>query len=120
MAKKNIEKPTPEKIKQDILQAWQEGHGGDAENVQLFYGEEGVVMLIPKAMYAAELTLDRASSAGGKIVDQYVRTLLHTVAGEISPKIKELTGVTIDEIIPLIDLRAGWAIALFRTNVKSN
>lgn len=114
MEKSNLEVERTQRIKQDILTAWQEGHGGSAENVHLYQGEEGLVLLIPKALYQAELELNRTSTGGGRVLNQYLRTLLHTVASDFIPMIEEIAGKTIGEVVPLIDLRAGWAIALYR------
>ena len=113
MEKINPETRLTGKITQDILTAWQEGHGGSAEQVHLFQGEEGFVLLIPKALYQAELELNRTSTGGGRVLNQYLRTLLHTVASDFIPMIEEIAGETISEVVPLIDLRAGWAIALY-------
>lgn len=103
-----------EKIKHDILAAWHEGHGGSAEQVHLFQGEEGLVLLIPKALYQAELDLHRTSTGGGRVLNQYLRTLLHTVASDFFPMVEEITERKIDDVVPLIDLRAGYAIAFYR------
>ena len=110
----NFEDAISKKIKQDIVSAWQEGHGGTADNAHLFYGDEGLVLLIPKALYQAEVDLYRNSAGGGRVLNQYLRTLLHTVASEMIPMLEENTNQTIDEVIPLVDLRAGWAIAFYR------
>jgi hypothetical protein len=114
MEKSNLETERTQKIKQDILTAWQEGHGGSAEQVHLYQGEEGLVLLIPKALYQAELELNRTSTGGGRVLNQYLRTLLHTVASDFIPMMEEIAGKSIREVVPLIDLRAGWAIALYR------
>jgi hypothetical protein len=110
----NIENSVSDKVKQDILAAWKEGHGGSAERVHLLHGEEGLVLLIPKALYQAELDLHRTATGGGKVLNQYLRTLLHTVASEFIPMVEEITGHDIDDVVPLIDLRAGWALAFYR------
>lgn len=103
-----------EKIKQEILTAWQEGHGGDATQVLMFQGVEGLIMLIPKALYQAELDLHRSATGGGRVLNQYLRTLLITVASEYIPLVEELTERKIDEIVPLIDLREGYVIAFYK------
>jgi hypothetical protein len=114
MVATNIENSVSDKVKQDILAAWKEGHGGSAERVHLLQGEEGLVLLIPKALYQAELDLHRTATGGGKVLNQYLRTLLHTVASEFIPMVEEITEQKIDDIVPLIDLRAGWALAFYR------
>jgi hypothetical protein len=105
---------TKEKIKQEILAAWKEGHGGSAEKVHLLQGEDGLVLLIPKALYQAELDLHRTATGGGKVLNQYLRTLLHTVASDFIPMVEEITGNEVDNVVPLIDLRAGWALAFYQ------
>jgi hypothetical protein len=114
MVATNLENSVSDKVKQDILTAWKEGHGGSAESVHLFQGDEGLVLLIPKALYQAELDLHRTATGGGKVLNQYLRTLLHTVASEFIPMVEEITGQKIDDVVPLIDLRAGWALAFYR------
>ncbi len=54
------------KISQEILKAWKVGHGGNAEKVHLFQGEDGLVILIPQALYQAELNLYSNSPGGGR------------------------------------------------------
>jgi hypothetical protein len=103
-----------EKIKQNIVSAWQEGHGGTAEKAHLLHSNDGVVLLIPEALYQAEMTLSRNSGTGGNVLDQYLRTLLHTVASDFVPMLEKNTNQTIDKVIPLVDLHAGWAIAFYR------
>jgi len=116
MSARKIEPSTSERIKQEILSAWKEGHGGHSERVFLTKGEDGLVLLIPKALYQAELDLHRTATGGGKVLNQYLRTLLHSVASEFIPMIEENVKQKIDDVIPLIDLRAGWAIIFYRTN----
>lgn len=110
----NFENALFDKIKLDILSAWQEGHGGSADQAHLFQGEEGVVLLIPKALYQAEADLYSNSASGGRVLNQYLRILLHTVASDFIPMLEKNTKQTIDEVVPLVDLRAGWAIAFYR------
>lgn len=112
----NSESGLSAKIMQEILKAWQEGHGGSAEEVHLFQGEKGLVVLIPQALYQAELDLYSNSSGGGRVLNKYLRTLLHTVALEFSPLAEEITGKSMEDVVPLIDLKTGWAMAFFRTN----
>lgn len=114
MQETNFEDALSDKIRHDIVSAWQEGHGGSADQAHLFQGEEGLVLLIPKALYQAELDLYSNSAGGGRVLNQYLRTLLHTVASDFIPMLEKNTKQTIEEVIPLIDLRAGWAIAFYR------
>ena len=103
-----------EKVKQNILSAWQEGHGGHAKEVHLLHSKDGLVLLIPEALYQAETDLSRNSEAGGEVLNQYVRTLLYTVASDFVPMLEKNTNQSIEEVIPLVDIRAGWAIAFYR------
>ena len=66
MVATNLENSVSDKVKQDILAAWKEGHGGSADRVHLLEGEEGLVLMIPKALYQAELDLHR--TAAGSLV----------------------------------------------------
>ena len=110
----HFENEISEKVKQNFLTAWQEGHGGHANEVHLLHSDEGFVLLIPEALYQAETNLSRTSEAGGEVLDQYIRSLLHTVASEFVPMIEKKTNQSIEEIIPLVDIRAGWAIAFYQ------
>ena len=111
----NSEAALSARIKQEILKAWQEGHGGSAEEVYLFQGEKGLVVLIPQALYQAELDLYSNSAGGGRVLNKYLRTLLHTVVSEFLPLAEEITEKPVEEVLPLIDLKAGLAIAYFKT-----
>jgi hypothetical protein len=104
------------RIKKQILEAWQTGHGGNPDKVHLLRGEDGMALIIPKALYQAETDLVKRepSGGGGRVLNQYLRTLLQTVAAEFSPMIEEISEQKVAEVIPLIDLRAGWAIAFYR------
>ena len=114
MELKKTEGTLSEKIKQEILNAWKEGHGGNAEEVHLFQGEKGLVVLIPQALYQAELDLYSNSPNGGRVLNKYLRTLLITVATDFLPIAEEITGESMDDVVPLIDQKAGWAMAYFR------
>ena len=114
MEQMKIDSDVVERIKNSILSAWQEGHGGSATLVHLFEGQEGLVVMIPKALYQAELDLHSNKAGGGKVLNQYLRTLLQTVAAGFIPMVEETTSRQIGEIVPLFDLRAGWAIIFYR------
>jgi hypothetical protein len=102
-----------------ILSAWQEGHGGSAEKAHIFRGEDGIVLMIPKALYEAELNLLRYYSNGAKLLDRYLRSLLETVADDIAVEIQESTQQKLGEAIPLVDLTAGWAIIFYTFKHKT-
>ena len=116
MNMQNTDSGLPSRIKQQILEAWQTGHGGSPDQVHLLQGEDGMALIIPKALYQAEMDLVKreSSGGGGRVLNQYLRTLLHTVATDFSPMIEEIRQQKVAEVIPLIDLRAGWAIAFYR------
>ena len=114
MSISNIEAGISEKIKQEIISAWREGHGGTADKVHMFQSDEGMVLLIPGAFYQAEINLYNNSAEGDKVLNQYLSTLLHSVASGLVPMLEENTKQTIGEVIPLVDLFAGWAIAFYR------
>lgn len=110
------EKNLPSRIKQQILEAWEAGHGGTPDQVHLLQGDDGMALIIPKALYQAEIDLVKreSSGGGGRVLNQYLRTLLHTVATDFSPMIEEISQQKVEDVVPLIDLRAGWAIAFYR------
>jgi hypothetical protein len=110
----NSESALSAKIMHEILKAWRDGHGGSAEEVHLFEGEKGLVVLIPQALYQAEMDLYSNSTGGGRVLNKYLRTLLQTVASDFLPLAEEITGKPMDDVVPLIDLKAGWAMAFFR------
>jgi hypothetical protein len=114
MAQAKTEAALPERIKKQILTAWQEGHGGNAEQAHLLQGDEGLVLLIPKALYQAEIELTHNSEGGSRVFNRYLRSLVDSVSSELLPLVETYTNQNIDEIIPLIDPRAGWIIAFYR------
>ena len=108
-----------EHLAEAILNAWQEGHGGNAEKAHIFHGQDGIVLMIPKALYEAELNLLRYYSNGAKLLDRYLRSLLETVADDIAIEIQNTTENNIGNAIPLVDLNAGWAIIFYRFKDKT-
>lgn len=107
-----------EHLSDAILNAWQEGHGGSAEKAHIFHGKDGIVLMIPKALYEAELNLLRSYSNGSKLLDRYLRSILETVADEIALVFESSTEKTIGQAIPLVDLTAGWAIIFYNFEDK--
>lgn len=107
-----------EHLSEAILNAWQEGHGGSAEEAHIFHGQDGIVLMIPKALYEAELNLLRSYSSGSKLLDRYLRSILETVADEIEVEIESSTQKTISHATPLVDLTAGWAIIFYSFDDK--
>ena len=119
MTIKSLETTLVERIKQCILAAWHDGHGGNAEQIHLLLGEEGLALMIPEALYQAEVVISRNPAGGTRLLDQYLHTLLSTVAAEHVPLIEECTQQVVREVIPLIDLRAGWITIFYRFKKKS-
>jgi hypothetical protein len=117
MDQMNFETEVSNKLKNEVLSAWHESHGGNASQVNLFIGDEGILLLIPKAFYQAELDLHRTTTGGNRVLNQYLRTLLATVAADFIPKIEALCDKSVDEVIPLIDLREGYVIAFYKFDI---
>lgn len=113
-----IENSFSEKIKAGILTAWQEGHGGQAEQAHLLQGNDGMVLLIPKALYQAELELSKKLIRGSRVLEEYLRTLGYNISAEQVPLIESYTQQEVNEIIPLIDLQAGWLIVFYQFKKK--
>ena len=103
-------------IKRFLLDAWQTGHGGDPEHIHFLQGENVISLMIPRAFYQAEKNLFNNGNATSstRILNQYIRTLLETVADEAIPLIEKYSNRTVTKIIPLIDLEAGWITALYK------
>jgi len=113
MALDNQEQVLLEKIKMKILADWRESHGGEAEKAILLDGEDGVALMITDAFYQAEIELSHNPVSSTAILSEYLHTLLESVSEELLPAIEEFCGRRIREIVPLIDVRAGWVIAFF-------
>jgi Flp pilus assembly CpaF family ATPase len=114
MTAQTVQTSMAERIKNDLLQAWQVGHGGGAEKAHLLQGEDGLALMIPKGLLQAEIELSRKAGAGTRVIHNYVRELLHLVSSELIDLVEEFAQRRIDEVVPLVDLRAGWVIAFFR------
>ena len=115
MTVENLNTSLLDKVKNRFLTAWQEGHGGSSEKIYLTAGEDGIVLMIPQALYQAEVELHRTASGGSKVLNQYLRTLLNAVAEEFISEVEEIVDQKIEDVIPLFDIRAGWAIIFYRT-----
>ena len=107
-----------ERLKNDLLIAWKNGHGGSPETVHLLHGEEGLVMMIPKGLLEAELALSRKAGASSRLIHNYLRELLQLVTMDLVGPVEEFTQRRVEEVVPLIDLRAGWVLAFFRFQVN--
>lgn len=107
---------SPDKIKRFLLDAWQTGHGGDPDQIHFLQGENVISLMIPRAFYQAEKKLFNSANATSstRILNQYIRTLLESVAEEAIPLIEKYSNRSVTKIIPLIDLEAGWITALYK------
>lgn len=114
MEQNTVKSGLAEEIKRTILTAWQEGHGGSPKQVHLMQSDDSLALLIPEALYQAEIELSRNPAGGTRVLTQYLRTLVSTVSDQMVPLIEKFSGQQVAEIVPLIDLRAGWIISLFR------
>ena len=113
MISKTIGNLTEEELKERVIAAWQAGHGGSAEEVYLLSAENSIAVIIPKAMYQAEIVLFKNTTNSTKILDQYLRSMLEIISDELEPDIEAYAGRPIMEMIPLIDLKAGYITALY-------
>jgi hypothetical protein len=109
-----VDKTLTEKLSEIFLEAWQTGHGGSPEEVHLVAGVDSLALIIPKAMYEAEIVLFKNTTTNTRILDQYLRSLLEAIADDLRPMVEEYTGRKIKRIVPLIDLKAGWITAFYR------
>lgn len=119
MATQKIETTMAERIKGNLLQAWQAGHGGDPEKAHMLQSEEGLALMIPKGLLQAELDISRQAGAGTRVIHNYVRELLHLVSSDLIELVEEFSQRRVDEVVPLVDLRAGWVIAFFRFKMET-
>jgi hypothetical protein len=100
-------------LKQRILSAWKSGHGGSPDTVHLLTGKESLAVIIPKALYQAEIELFKNAPGSSKILDQYLRSLLDTISDDLQGDIEGITGRRIRQITPIVDLKSGYITALF-------
>lgn len=107
-----------ERLKDNLLKAWQVGHGGGAETVHLLQGEDGLALVIPKGLLQAEIEVTRKAGAGSRLIHNYVRELLQLVSTDLVEQVEAFTQKRIEQVIPLVDLRAGWIMAFFRFEMK--
>jgi hypothetical protein len=114
MVMQTVKSNLGERLKNDLLKAWRNGHGGSPEVVHLFHGEEGLVMMIPKGLLEAEIALSRKAGGSTRLIHNYLRELLHVVTMDLVELVEEFTQKRVEDVVPLIDLRAGWVTAFFR------
>lgn len=110
---KTIKNQREHKLRERVLEAWKTGHGGTAEQVHLLTDQNNLALIIPKAMYKAEIVLFKNSTHSTQILDQYLRSLLETISDELQSEIEGYMGKEIKEMVPLIDLKAGYITAFY-------
>ncbi len=103
-----------QKLSQTILSAWQSGHGGSADTAHLLTGKDSLAVIIPRALYQAEIELFKNTAGSAKILDQYLRSLVDAIADDLQEEIEAIAGRLISEIVPIVDLKGGYITALFR------
>jgi uncharacterized protein YbcI len=102
-----------DELRNRVRDAWQTGHGGSPEDVHILVSDSSIALILPKAMVQAEIVLLNNTSST-RILDQYVRSMLEMIAEDLSPLIEDYSGREIKEIVPLIDLKAGWMTAFYK------
>lgn len=113
MTQNTITKRFSEELSQRVREAWQVGHGGNPEEVHILIGENSIALAIPKAMVQAETVLFN-NTTNTRVLDQYLRSVLEMIAEDLSSTIEDYSGREVKQVIPLIDLKAGWITAFYR------
>lgn len=101
------------KLSQRFLEAWQAGHGGNPDEVHILMGDNSIALAIPRAMVQAEKVLFN-NTTNTRVLDQYLRSVLEMIAEDMSSTIEDYSGREVMQVIPLIDLKAGWITAFYR------
>ena len=102
-----------ELLSQRFQDAWQKGHGGNPDEAHILIGDKSIALILPGAMVKAETALFNKSS-NTRVLDQYLRSVLEMVAEDLSSLIEDYFGREVKQVIPLIDLKAGWITAFYR------
>jgi len=102
-------------LSQRFLDAWQAGHGGNPDEVHILRGDNSIALAIPRAMVQAEKVLFN-NTTNTRMLDQYLRSVLEMIADDLSSTIEDYYGREIMQVIPLIDLKAGWIAAFYQFN----
>ena len=100
-------------LSQRFLDAWKVGHGGDPDEVHVLVGDNSIALTIPRAMVKAETVLFN-NTTNTRVLDQYLRSVLEMIAEDLSSTIEDYSGREVMQVIPLIDLKAGWITAFYR------
>ena len=103
-----------QKLSQRILSAWQSGHGGSADIAHLLTGKDSMAVIIPRALYQAEIELFKNTPGSAKILDQYLRSLVDAISDDLQQEIETIAGRGIKEVVPIVDLKGGYITAFFR------
>ncbi len=100
-------------LSQRFLEAWQAGHGGNPDEVHILIGDNSIALTIPRAMVQAEKVLFN-NTTNTRVLDQYLRSVLEMIAEDLSSTIEDYSGREVMQVVPLIDLKAGWITAFYR------
>lgn len=100
-------------LSQRFLEAWQAGHGGNPEQVHILRGDNSIALAMPRALVQAETVLFN-NTTNTRMLDQYLRSVLEMIAEDLSSAIEDYCGREVMQVIPLIDLKAGWITVLYR------
>lgn len=100
-------------LSQRFLEAWKVGHGGDPDEVHVLVGDNSIALTIPRAMVKAETVLFNHTT-NTRVLGQYLRGVLEMIAEDMSSIVEDFSGREVKQIIPLIDLKAGWITAFYR------
>jgi uncharacterized protein YbcI len=107
-----------DELSQHVLEAWRVGHGGNPDEVHILIGDNSIALTIPKAMVQAEKVLFN-NTTNTQVLDQYIRSVLEMIAEDLKPLIEGYTGREVQQVIPLLDLKAGWITAFYRFKDKA-
>ena len=113
MSVKTIKKKSKQELKDRVIQAWLDGQVGSADEVLVLSGENSLAVIIPKTMYQAEIVHFKNTTNSTNILDQYLRSLLEIISDELQEDIEGYAGQEIKDMVPLIDLKAGYITTLY-------
>jgi hypothetical protein len=112
MSENTIHKSISKKLGQLFLEAWQASHGGNPDEIHTLMGDNSIAFIVSKAMVQAEIALYQKTT--NRVLDQYLRSVLEMIAEDLIAPIEDYSGRQIQQVIPLIDLKAGWITAFYR------
>jgi hypothetical protein len=114
MKTKTMDKALKNDLRERVVNAWQVGNGGKKDQVYILDSDNGLAVIISKALYQAEIVLFRNTPNSNRALDQYLRSLLESIADELLPFVEEYSGQSVDVIMPLIDVKAGWMTIFYK------